>query len=164
MGLTKTDAEQLNQLYTKYGLTKDHIFESSQYKIITRAGIDKIQAGANIAIEYIPVLEFSNPTADKYVVKAKGTMYSDDGDTVVQTIETFGEAAEHNYNKKVTRSGHTVPWYPIAIAEKRAMSRCVLKLAGLYEHGVFSEDESDEFKEELKQQRKAQAQKAQIKS
>ena len=32
------------------------------------------------------------------------------------------------------------------MAEKRAMSRAVLKLAGFYQHGVFSEDESDDFK------------------
>jgi len=32
------------------------------------------------------------------------------------------------------------------MAEKRAMSRAVLKLAGFYEFGVFGEDESESFK------------------
>ena len=32
------------------------------------------------------------------------------------------------------------------MAEKRAMSRAVLKLTGFYELGVFGEDESEEFK------------------
>ena len=32
------------------------------------------------------------------------------------------------------------------MAEKRAMSRAVLKLAGLYSLGVFGEDESESFK------------------
>ena len=36
--------------------------------------------------------------------------------------------------------------YPVAMAEKRAMSRIVLKLAGFYENGFFGEDESDDFK------------------
>jgi hypothetical protein len=32
------------------------------------------------------------------------------------------------------------------MAEKRALSRVVLKIAGFYKHGVFGEDESDDFK------------------
>ena len=32
------------------------------------------------------------------------------------------------------------------MAEKRAMSRAVLKLTGFYELGVFGEDESESFK------------------
>jgi hypothetical protein len=31
--------------------------------------------------------------------------------------------------------------YPVAMAEKRALSRAVLKLAGLYKEGVYGEDE-----------------------
>ena len=33
--------------------------------------------------------------------------------------------------------------YPVAMAEKRAMSRAVLKLAGLYKFNVYGEDEVD---------------------
>ena len=36
--------------------------------------------------------------------------------------------------------------FPVAMAEKRAMSRAVLKLTGFYELGVFGEDESESFK------------------
>ena len=32
------------------------------------------------------------------------------------------------------------------MAEKRALSRAVLKVTGFYELGVFGEDESDDFK------------------
>ena len=31
--------------------------------------------------------------------------------------------------------------FPVAMAEKRAMSRVVLKIAGFYEQGVFGQDE-----------------------
>jgi hypothetical protein len=34
------------------------------------------------------------------------------------------------------------------MAEKRAMSRAVLKLTGFYECGAFGEDESEDFKRE----------------
>jgi len=35
------------------------------------------------------------------------------------------------------------------MAEKRAMSRGVLKLSGFYELGVMSEDESESFKKKI---------------
>ena len=38
------------------------------------------------------------------------------------------------------------------MAEKRAMSRAVLKLTGFYELGVFGEDESDSFKNKTTKQ------------
>ena len=47
---------------------------------------------------------------------------------------SFGEASDENLmggGKK----------FPVAMAEKRAMSRVVLKIAGFYEQGVFGQDE-----------------------
>jgi hypothetical protein len=46
-------------------------------------------------------------------------------------VETFGEVSKSNNRNQ----------YPIAMAEKRALSRAVLKLAGFYQHNVYSEDE-----------------------
>jgi len=57
-------------------------------------------------------------------------------------IETFGSALKGNTFK----DGNTNSWYVMEMAEKRAMSRAVLKLAGFYELGVFGEDESESFK------------------
>ncbi|WP_288956009.1 hypothetical protein [uncultured Polaribacter sp.] len=57
-------------------------------------------------------------------------------------IETFGSALKGaNY-----KDGNTNSWYVPEMAEKRAMSRAVLKLTGFYELGVFGEDESESFK------------------
>jgi hypothetical protein len=47
-----TKSEQLNALYKKYNLTQDDYFKHKFYTIITRSGIDKIQAQAGIDIEY----------------------------------------------------------------------------------------------------------------
>ena len=52
------------------------------------------------------------------------------------SIETFGEASPSNTSNS----------YTVAMAEKRAMSRVVLKLTGFYSLQVFAEDEADEFK------------------
>ena len=122
-----TRKEQLNKLFVDYNLYEEDTFKHQHYHIITRSGIDKIQAKANIKIEYH--LKHYNPDTKTCVIQAVGT-YND------ITIETFGEASPENNRNS----------YFVAIAEKRAMSRIVLKLTGLYSLGVFGEDESDDFK------------------
>lgn len=122
-----TRKEQLNRLFIEYNLDVEDTFKHPHYQIITRSGIDKIQANLNIKIEYD--LKHYNPERKTCVIKAVGQL----NDVV---IETYGEASPDN-NRNA---------YPVAIAEKRAMSRVVLKLSGLYSLGVFGEDESDDFK------------------
>ena len=64
------------------------------------------------------------------------------GKKAKKKIETFGSALKGaNY-----KDGNTNSWYVPEMAEKRAMSRAVLKLTGFYELGVFGEDESESFK------------------
>jgi hypothetical protein len=57
-------------------------------------------------------------------------------------MESYGSAVKGADFK----SGNTTTWYVTEMAEKRAMSRVVLKLTGFYALGVYSEDESEEFK------------------
>lgn len=133
---TQTKAEMLNTLYQKYGLTKEDVFRSPQgWTIITRSGIDKIQAESNIDIDY-DLVEYV--PAVSAAVKATGTL----GD---KRIQTFGEA-----NPKNCRNAYT-----LAMAEKRAMSRIVLKLSGFYALGVFGEDEAEDFGTAAKEHRQS---------
>ena len=125
----KTD--KLRVLYKKYELTKDDVFKHQHYLIITRSGIEKIQAIENIHINY----EVVECTPNFAVVKA--TAIKD-----TNTIQTFGSALKGTTYK----DGNTNTWYVMEMAEKRALSRAVLKLTGFYELGVFGEDESEEFK------------------
>tara|TARA_Y100000401_G_scaffold32500_1_gene23898 strand:- start:326 stop:706 length:381 start_codon:yes stop_codon:yes gene_type:complete len=122
--------EILKEKYIKYNLTKDDVFKHQHYIIITRSGIDKIQALEGISINY----EVINCERDFCVVKAYANK---DG----ASIETFGSALKGSF-----KEGNTQSWYVMEMAEKRAMSRAVLKLTGFYELGVFGEDESEEFK------------------
>jgi hypothetical protein len=123
----ETKKETLRRLFLECNLTQEDAFEHKFYKIITRSGIDKIQAAKKILIDY----ELIHNSVDNkcVIIKAVAKM----GD---MSIQTFGESSPGNTNNS----------YPVAMAEKRAMSRAVLKLAGFYQHGVFSEDESDDFK------------------
>ena len=121
------EASKLNELYVKNGLTKDDVFKHKFYTIISRAGIDKIQANNNIVIDY----NLDKVSDDNKFVIIKATAKC--GDKVIQT---YGESSPTNTNNA----------YPVAMAEKRAMSRAVLKLTGFYELGHFGEEEEDDFK------------------
>lgn len=120
----------LRELFLQNGLVKGEDthelkFGSRGTTIITRTGIEKIQANNNITVKYD--VEAMSP--DFVVIRATAQK----GTTI---IETFGEASPSN----------TKQTYPVAMAEKRALSRAVLKVAGFYKYGVFGEDESDDFK------------------
>tara|TARA_Y100000401_G_scaffold32952_1_gene24357 strand:- start:9468 stop:9854 length:387 start_codon:yes stop_codon:yes gene_type:complete len=123
--------EKLKEKYIKYGLTPDNIFKHQHYVIITRSGIEKIQALENIQIEY-KVIKCEPNFASVKATAMKGDIYT----------QTFGSALKG----KSYADGNCNTWYVMEMAEKRAMSRAILKLTGFYELGVFGEDESEEFK------------------
>lgn len=130
----------LKELCAKYNLTTDDVFTHKHYQIISRTGIDKIQAKEKIFINYTAV----KCEPEYCVVKAHAK--KDDA-----SIETFGSAkyGGKEWNKESNKwdeFGNTTTWYVMEMAEKRAMSRAVLKLTGFYELGVFGEDESEDFK------------------
>ena len=123
----ETKKDILNRLFKENNLTEEDVFKHKFYNIITRSGVDKIQAKNDIEIRYD--LIYNSNDLKYIIIKATATM----GD---QVIETFGECSPQNNQNS----------YGVAIAEKRAMSRAVLKLAGFYQHQVFGEAESDSFK------------------
>tara|TARA_R110000803_G_scaffold63301_1_gene123912 strand:+ start:1049 stop:1438 length:390 start_codon:yes stop_codon:yes gene_type:complete len=125
------DREKLVQLYKNYELTETDVYKHKHYVIITRQGIEKIQAKENIKINF----EIIKCERDFSVIKA----YASKEDT---SIETFGSALKG----KGFADGNCNSWYVAEMAEKRALSRAILKLTGFYELGVFGEDESEDFK------------------
>ena len=126
--------EKLLELYKKYDLQKDDVYKHQHYVIITRQGIEKIQAKENIKIAY-QVIKCETNFA---VIKATAFLNVEP----IYTCETFGSALKGaNY-----KDGNCNSWYVAEMAEKRALSRAVLKLTGFYELGVFGEDESEDFK------------------
>ena len=130
--MKETKKEILNRLFVENNLTSEDVFKHQHYTIITRSGIEKIQANMKIYIEFVVIKCEPNFA----VVKAKGEI------TDEKFIQTFGSALK---GKSYT-DGNTNSWYVMEMAEKRAMSRAVLKLAGFYSLGVFGEDESESFK------------------
>jgi len=133
--MNTTKVERLKTLQKQNGLTKDHFFKSPQgFSIITREGIEVIQTNRDIRVSF-EVITMSEDLKH-IVLKAIGEMPREGGGMV--KYETFGESAPYNTRQK----------YPVAMAEKRALSRIVLKLSGFYEMGVFGQDESEDFVKE----------------
>lgn len=169
---SKNQDQIMNELFAKYNLVFDKddiknsdVFVSSRYKIITRSGIDKIQAALN------PEVNFDVIFYDPFETVIRGT-FKKDG----VTIETIGEAsvdriqiASKTESKEVNGSvfSRTFPEeivlkkgnvrqdppYLGAMAEKRARSRGILRLAGLYNLGFYGEDESEDFSNEIRSQK-----------
>jgi hypothetical protein len=125
------EVNKLKEMYLKYNLTKADVFKHQHYIILTRSGVEKISAKEHIDITY----EVINSEPNFAVVKATAVK----GDKV---IETFGSALKGAGFK----DGSTNTWYVMEMAEKRALSRATLKMTGLYEQGVFGQDESESFK------------------
>ena len=118
--------EKLTVLYKKYELEKTDVFNHQHYLIITRSGIEKIQAVAKIKVNF----DVIKCEKDFCVIKA----YNDN-------LQTFGSALKGDF-----KTGNCNSWYVMEMAEKRALSRLVLKTTGFYQLGVMGEDESEEFK------------------
>jgi len=130
-----TKNDMLRELFVANGLVKGEDTHELKFggrgmTIITRSGIEKIQFHNNILVEY--TVEKMEP--EFVVIRAYATKGS-------VRIETFGEASPSNTKQS----------YPVAMAEKRALSRAILKITGFYKFGVFGEDESDDFKRKAKE-------------
>ena len=128
-----TNLEALKEKYIKYGLSKEDVFKHQNYDyvIITRSGIEKIAAQEHLEICF----EVVRCEPNFAVVKAKALK-----DDVL--IETFGSALKG----ATFKDGNTNTFYVIEMAEKRALSRAVLKISQMYELGCYAEDESEDFK------------------
>ncbi len=127
------ERHKLVELYKKYNLEKTDVFKHQHYVIITRQGIEKIQAQEQIKIKFDVI------KCEPNFAVVKATVNYEDG---IMCIQTFGSALKG----ATFKDGNTNSWYVMEMAEKRALSRAVLKLTGFYQLGVFGEDESDDFK------------------
>ena len=139
-----TQQETLRKLAERYNLVGSDFFKH-QYQgfiIITRTGVEKIMAHDKIQVTYQVVPELTEGQ-ENCCVKAIATKVDENGE--IFTVESFGTANHYNCPLKTKKAGGALPHYPVETAEKRAMSRAVLKLTGFYSEGIFSEDESDDF-------------------
>jgi len=135
---------RFSALVEAHGLVAEDFFKAPQgFVIITRTGIEKIQRGLGATVQYEVVPEFSDPSSGMYVIKTQAYMPIQTVNEKTgkiehehRVVETYGEASPKNCRNS----------YPVAMAEKRGLSRAILKLADLYELGVYGEDEIEDTK------------------
>jgi hypothetical protein len=115
----ETRKDALRRLFKDNNLVEEDVYKDKRgFVIITRTGIDKIVSKKNISVVYEPVVM----QKDWVVMRATASM-------------------QLGHNPKNTNLMGGGKKFPVAMAEKRAMSRVVLKIAGFYEQGVFGQDE-----------------------
>jgi hypothetical protein len=125
--------ENVTKALKENGLTKKVLWDCHGTFVIKHSALETIAANKGITFDE-PVIVESNADKSIAIVMVKGYL----GDKFEWT---FGEATPKNSKNS----------YPYAMAEKRAKDRIILKLIGL--HGdVYSEDEADDFKDEIKVQ------------
>lgn len=128
--LTEEQKKEFRQLTDECGLTQDDFHFHKHYCIIKRKGIEKIQANYGITVEFEEVL--CEPMF--FCLKAKGKILMEyENSKQWMFMETYGSACPKNCQTA----------YLPEMAEKRALSRVVLKLVGLYQHNILGEDELD---------------------
>lgn len=141
------EKKRVTELYKKYDLNENDVYSHKNYLIITRSGIEKIQAKSKITITFEDVCV--NPDGTYACFKAIATKGK-------EVLESYGSAKRGGSDyvdvpgqqkKKYVEYGNTNSWYIAEMAEKRAKSRVVLQMEGLYKEGIFGEDENDDFKD-----------------
>ena len=135
-----TRKEFMTKLVNNYGLIlEEDIWKMTRggktIAIINRAGIEKIQYDSGITVTYQTLVL----SEDLVMLKAFATK----GDVVIETMASAKQGENGNCKSN----------YVLEVCEKRAKGRAVLMMEGAYMHGVHTEDESDDFKRENKDER-----------
>ena len=121
------------KIYKDNGLDKNDIFtDPRNFTIITRSGIEKIQAKNEISVTF----EVIKAELDNCIVKA--TSLIREGDEWIPKMETFGSATKGNCRNP----------FRMEIAEKRALARVIIKTMNYTE--TLGEDEISHQKKEPK--------------
>lgn len=116
----------MNKIYKDNDLDKsagDVYKDKRGFSIITRSGIEKIQAKNEISVSF----EVIKAELDNCIIKA--TSLIREGDEWIPKMETFGSATKDNCRLS----------FRIEIAEKRALARVIIKTMNYTE--TLGEDE-----------------------
>jgi hypothetical protein len=128
------DLDFIREIFRKASvqIDRDDVWSVQASRVVKHKALERLAAA--LGILYAPP-QILRAEKDEAVILVTGSL----GDKSEWSI---GEACI-NVNYKV--SGKQAA-YVYAMAEKRAKDRVILKLAGL--HGVYSEDEADDFKQQ----------------
>lgn len=142
----------IKELKSKYNLSNNDFWKLKQNSntwIISHDACEKIAAVEGIELVKIEVLNSERDFCRYLITMKKGE----------KQITSTGEAEIINTKKVWSMSWEMKKWieewkkfgncqsnYPGAMAEKRGIDRCILKLIDAYQYGIYSSSESDDFK------------------
>ncbi|MCO5092632.1 hypothetical protein [Bosea sp. (in: a-proteobacteria)] len=124
---------EIKKLFDGFGadIDRDDVWQVQSATVIKHKALERLAAAAKIEFEHPQVLRAERDEA------------------VILVVGKLGERCEWSIGEALVNTNYRVTGkmaaYVYAMAEKRAKDRVILKLAGL--HGLYSEDEADEFKE-----------------
>lgn len=124
--------KDIKALFGKFGasISEDDVWQVQSATVIKHKALERLAAAARI--------EFQPP----HIIRA------DRDEAVILVHGTLGDRAEWSIGEALVNVNYRVSGkqaaYVYAMAEKRAKDRVIIKLAGL--HGIYSEDEADDFK------------------
>jgi len=124
--------KDIKALFGKFGasISEDDVWQVQSATVIKHKALERLAAAAGI--------EFKSP----HIIR------SDRDEAVILVTGALGERSEWSIGEALVNVNYRVSGkqaaYVYAMAEKRAKDRVIIKLAGL--HGIFSEDEADDFK------------------
>jgi hypothetical protein len=132
MGKDHKNDEIIKELYRKFDLKPDDVFTKEvgghvHYRIITRRGIDKIEAKSNAKLEW----RYTYQSDFKTSLEIWARKYDENG-VITDEFHTNGEADRDNVKMK--------PAYIDAMALARGKSRAILGIEGFYAQGFMSVD------------------------
>jgi len=130
----ETRKDALRRLFLENNLVDEDVYKDKRgFVIITRSGIDKIVRKQGITVAYEPLLLELKKDNINVVIRAAASMQGKNNKPI--NMMSFGEASDDNLMGGAKK-------FPVAMAEKRAMSSVVLKISGFYEQGkIFGEGE-----------------------
>jgi hypothetical protein len=136
------NAKEIKELFQRHGLdvSRSDVWEIQGNPVIHHKAVERL--GAMIGIEWHPP-QILRAEKDEAVMIVTGKV----GERLEWSV---GEAAiGQNYRVSGKQAA-----YVFCMAEKRGRDRVILKLAGL--HGVYSEEEADDFKRGAKPEEEGQ--------
>jgi hypothetical protein len=131
--MTMSDEKQIRELFSTASvpLERDDIWSVQSARVVKHKALERLAAALKI--------KFAAP----HILRAERD------EAVILVSGSLGEATEWSIGEAVVNVNYRISGkmaaYVYAMAEKRGKDRVILKLAGL--HGVYSEDEADDFKQ-----------------
>ncbi len=155
------DLKFISDIFQKAGvpLDGDDVWEVQRVRVVKHKALERLGAGMGIEFDAPQILRCEG---DEAVILATGRMNGKSEWSIgeAKIVRMVDSGRKNQWNKPVYEPApgelgnyQITPKqasYPFAMAEKRAKDRVILKLSGL--HGVYSEEEADDFKQSAQPQ------------